>query len=273
MPRHRFCLAAGTAAVLLLADPAPAQVLVTGVLVDDRSGAPIPAARITLAGSRGAWRGETLTDSLGEFRFADVHPGAYGLRARRVGYRDTGGSLRLAADSAVELEVRMAPASVALDPVTVVARSARRVSPVLQGYYQRLARGHGRFVTRGEIETRKPARVTDLLGTLPNIASSPGRGGVGGARLSHGSSGNRCTMVFFIDAMLISQPAMAAGVRGGPSDQAIDDYVHPGDIEGIEIYRGPSDTPAEFVTRGVSCGTVVIWTRRGGPRGGEEDAP
>lgn len=266
MPRHRFLLAAGMAAVLL-AGPAPAQTLVTGVLVDDRSGAPISGARITLTGSRGGWRGEALTDSAGEFRFAAVHPGAYGLRARRVGYRDTGGAVRLAADSAVELEVRMAPASVALDPVTVVARSARRVSPVLQGYYQRLARGHGRFVTRGEIEARNPVRITDLLRTLPNIAGSPGRDGIGGARLSHGSSGNRCTMVFFIDAMLISQPAMAAGVRGGPSDQAIDDYVHPTDIEGIEIYRGPSDTPAEFVTRGVSCGTVVIWTRRGGGDG------
>ena len=43
----------------------------------------------------------------------------------------------------------------------------------------------------------------------------------------------------------------------------IDNLVKPEEIRGIEVYRGESDTPAEFGTRWVQCGTVVIWTRRG----------
>ena len=65
---------------------------------------------------------------------------------------------------------------------------------------------------------------------------------------------------------------MGSPFRGGPrQDQAIDDYVHPSEVEGIEIYRGESDTPAEFVTRWVGCGTIVIWTRRGEMRAPRRD--
>lgn len=267
MRARRVCLVAGlaAAAALLAARPAPAQILVRGVLLDASTRAPITAARIALTATRGRWRGEMLTDSVGGFLFENVAPGPYSLRARRVGYRDSGGQLRLSADSIVELELRMAVASVALEPVTVVTRSQRNVGPVLEGFYRRLARGQGRFVTREEIETRHPSRVTDMLRNLPNLNSSAARGGVGGATMSRGSSGDRCTVVFFVDGMLVSQPSQQGSPwrGGGRTDQAIDDYVHPNEVEGIEIYRGESDTPAEFVTRWVGCGTVVIWTRRG----------
>jgi hypothetical protein len=266
MRARRVCLVVGlAAAALLAARPAPAQILVRGVLVDATSGAPITSARINLAATRGAWRGEMLTDSVGGFAFENVRPGNYTLRAQRVGYRDSGGQLRLSADSVVEVQMRMTVATVTLDPLTVVTRSQRNVGPVLEGFYRRLARGQGRFVTREEIEMRHPPRVTDMLRTVPNLNSNSQRS-AGGSTMSRGSSGDRCTVVFFVDGMVVSQPS---GMGGGPwtsgsrTDQAIDDFVHPAEVEGIEIYRGESDTPAEFVTRWVGCGTIVIWTRRG----------
>jgi hypothetical protein len=275
MRAHRVCLVVGlAAAALLAARPAPAQIQVRGVLLDAASRAPITSARIALIATRGRWRGELITDSVGEFSFDDVRPGPYSLRAQRVGYRDASGQLRLSGDSIVTLELQMAVNSVALAPVTVVTRSQRNVGPVLEGFYRRLARGQGRFVTREEIETRHPSRVTDMLRNMPNLNSSAARGGVGGSTMSRGSSGDRCTVVFFVDGMLVSQPSTGGGPwRGGSRDQAIDDYVHPNEVEGIEIYRGESDTPAEFITRWVGCGTVVIWTRRGEMRGDRrEDA-
>lgn len=285
MRSHRVCLAAGlAAAALLAARPAPAQIQVQGVLLDATSNAPIPSARVALTGTRGQWRGEILTDSVGAFLFEDVRPGSYRLRTSRVGYRESRGALRLSADSVVQLELKMSVARVALEPVTVVARSRRNVSPVLEGFYGRMETGQGRFVTRADIESRRPGRVTDMLMGIPNISSSSSRMGTGGATISRGSSGDRCTVVVWVDGMLISQPSGTTSVtpstglrrRGGVGersapreDQSIDDYVHPNDVEGIEIYRGESDTPAEFITRWVSCGTVVIWTRRGEPRRGE----
>jgi hypothetical protein len=265
---RRVCLVvAALAATLLAAGPAPAQITVRGILLDAGTGARIPSARISLSGTHGDWRGEMLTDSAGGFAFQDVRPGSYHLRARRVGYRDSGGSLRLSADSVVELQLRMAVASVALAPVTVVTRSQRTVSPVLVGFYRRMASGPGRFVTRDEIEARRPTRVTDVLRHLPNLSFNQGRGGVGGAAMSRGGTTDRCTMVFFVDGMMVGNPSQGTSWSRGPrTDRAIDDYVQPGDVEGIEIYRGEADTPAEFVTRWVGCGTIVIWTRRGEPR-------
>jgi hypothetical protein len=35
------------------------------------------------------------------------------------------------------------------------------------------------------------------------------------------------------------------------------------DIHAIELYKGASTTPGQFVTNGsAQCGTVVVWTRR-----------
>lgn len=38
----------------------------------------------------------------------------------------------------------------------------------------------------------------------------------------------------------------------------------PGLVEGIEIYRGLSTVPAQFLNSDAKCGVVAIWTRRGG---------
>jgi hypothetical protein len=42
----------------------------------------------------------------------------------------------------------------------------------------------------------------------------------------------------------------------------IDDIVHVGAIEAMEVYRGPSQTPPRFAGGEMGCGVVVIWTQR-----------
>lgn len=34
-------------------------------------------------------------------------------------------------------------------------------------------------------------------------------------------------------------------------------------IEGIEYYAGPAETPTRYSSLDMSCGVLVIWTRRG----------
>lgn len=264
MRAPRVCLLAAAAASVLAAAPAaPAQTLVRGILLDAASGGPIPEGMVVISANRGRWQRAVRTDSVGGFEFQDVSPGPYRLRASRVGYRDAVGDLALSADSVVDLEVRLAVASVVLAPVTVTSRSTRDVSPVLRGFYQRMERGAGRFISREEIEARNPVRITDMLRNIPNLRASPQRAGPGGSSFSQGSNSDRCSVVFFVDGMRINEPAMAGMRAGARHDPAIDDYVNPQEVEGMEIYRGESDTPAEFTTRWVQCGTVVIWTRRG----------
>lgn len=252
-----FPLLSALAALALLSAPASAQTLLRGRLLDAATAGGVAEGTVVLSANRGRFQTATRTDSAGHFAFADLAPGPYRLRASRIGYREVAGPVSLAGDSLVEVELRMAAGAVVLAPVTVTSRAERPVSPVLRGFYARMSYGPGRFLTREEVEAGHPVRVTDVLRNVPNLRLNAPRGGVGGGQMSQGSTGERCAVVFFVDGMLLSRWSSDA------SGAAIDDYVHPGEVEGIEIYRGEGDTPAEFVTRWVHCGTVVVWTRRG----------
>jgi hypothetical protein len=55
-------------------------------------------------------------------------------------------------------------------------------------------------------------------------------------------------------------------VDGSPVAGAdVDEMVEPQDINGIEIYRGPSEVPGRWMANRSSCGLIVIWTKRGEP--------
>jgi hypothetical protein len=261
MRSSRHVALAGLAA-LLFDIPAPAQTIVRGRLLDAANNGVIAEGTIVISASRGEWQTATRTDSAGNFEFPDVGLGAFRLRASRIGYRETSGTLALESDSVVTVELRMAAQSVVLQPVTVMTRSGQRMSPEMRGFMERMQSGHGRFITRPEILGRRAGRVSDVLTGIPNLRPSSGRMGTSGHPVSRGSSTAQCQVMFIIDGVRMIHPMPSApGVR--PAEFVIDDYVSPSEIDGIEVYRGEADTPSEFVTPLVRCGTIVIWTRRG----------
>ncbi|MFC1791532.1 hypothetical protein ACFL0I_03600 [Gemmatimonadota bacterium] len=54
--------------------------------------------------------------------------------------------------------------------------------------------------------------------------------------------------------------------EGNFAAQAVN-LIPPSDIQAIEIYHGPADTPGQYLDSRSQCGVILIWTRRG-PRGG-----
>jgi hypothetical protein len=249
-------------AVLLFAIPAPAQTIVRGRLLDAASDGVIAEGIIVISAVRGQWQTATRTDSAGNFEFAGVGLGAFRLRASRLGYRETIGDLALESDSVVSVELRMAAQSVVLQPVTVMTRSGQRMSAEMRGFMERMQTGHGRFITRSEILGRRAGRVTDVLTGIPNLRPSSGRMGTSGHPMSRGSSSAQCQIMFIIDGVRMIHP-MPTTPRVRPAEFVIDDYVSPSEIDGIEVYRGEADTPSQFSSPLVRCGTIVIWTRRG----------
>jgi len=73
-----------------------------------------------------------------------------------------------------------------------------------------------------------------------------------GSMNTRGRGGALCVPMMWIDGQ--KAPGMEV------------DDLRTGDIEGIELYRGPSVTPPQFSTGGgvVQCGTIVVWTRHRG---------
>jgi outer membrane receptor for ferrienterochelin and colicin len=49
-------------------------------------------------------------------------------------------------------------------------------------------------------------------------------------------------------------------------DQAndINAVVSPDQVEAIEVYRGPSEIPAEYSGNDAMCGVILIWTKQEG---------
>lgn len=241
--------------------PLPATTL-AGV-VETEDDVPVYGARVTVrtAGTGGTPRTAVTADG-GSFRFADVTRGWAELVVRRLGFRPETLTVEVPQPSGGRVVVPLHRVSQVLSPVVVRATVAR--GP-FAAFERRRAAGFGRFVTRLDIERRRPQRTSDLLRTVPGLAVE--RNDVGAAlprfrNASVGFSGAPCYPVFWID--------------GSPLGPALDvDGINPGAIEGIELYSGIATVPPALRTVSApgTCGVIAIWTRQGEPRARRRPAP
>lgn len=253
---HGSCRAVGTLFCFLVIQGAGAERLrgqarqgrasVVGEIVEYETGRVLEGATVLLlAPAGGRARSEAArSDSAGTFRFPDLVPGDYFITVALLGFGTVTDTLEIARDSDVELLVPLSIAPITLEPI-VVQVSSRPIGP-LREFERRRRSTNGTFFTREDIEEAHVAEFTDLVRTL------------GGVRLvSAGAFRTRlvfrggCSPDFWLDGI---------PVPGGTLD--LDSYVHPQDLEAVEIYRG-ADVPVQF---GVNvCAVIVAWTRRGDP--------
>lgn len=250
--------------LLLWATVADAQVHLHGRVIEDASEQPIVNATVVLQDARGRRLARQITDELGQFSFVVSGNGPVRLQAERIGYqRATTPVLHFDGYTIYHLEIRLDIAAILLAPLEVVARSRSGVSPTLAGFDRRRRSGIGWYMTREEIERRKPNMVTDILAMVPGVwLQSSG----GGSRRTVYMSRRNCPAQIFIDGFHINRSVPMPGGRSLSTTEAfpIDDMVRPGSVEGIEVYQGLSRVPAEFLTPESACGVVAIWTRRDG---------
>jgi hypothetical protein len=235
---------------------------IRGVVLDELTGQGVPGVRVEVLDHVERIRRSAETDATGAFALHGVRPGAFWLRASHPGYaRTRTPRWQVGSGEILEVVIRLHPEAVLLAPLEVTAR-VRHASPVLARFYERLNRPvGGTLISRADIEARNPARVTDLLEGVPGVSimagasrndrfvsmsrALPGRGGVSG-----------CPVQIFVDGVIANR-------RG---DVSPDELIAPGALEGVEVYRGLSTIPPEFLTPQARCGIIAFWTRRG--RGG-----
>jgi hypothetical protein len=190
-------------------------------------------------------RQRTLTREDGGFTFSSLEPGQVRLRVTHLGYGEAEGVLQVAVGEMVEVEVKLATEVIVLDPITVTA--TRRNLPLweMQGLQHRIESGWGQFVLRDEIEARSPSRVTDLLvGTGVEVHAN-------GELIRMRRTG--CEPLVYLDGQKILHSGPAEALR----------LVHPADLFAIEIYRGPAETPSQYIDTNSRCGAILLWTHRG----------
>lgn len=261
-----FCLLllCGGVAVERVAAQEDRVVEVRGTVLDEGSDEPLEGVVIAAMDSFGDVLARRTTDAAGEFTFTVQDRVGVRLSARRIGYREVNTPfLSFEGRDLHVVELRMDTEAVPLAPLTVVARSRRlERSPVLSDFDRRAENGFGWYFTRDEIEEIAPTLVSDLLARVPGVRLESS----GGSNLRRtltmarssvvGPGGGACPVQIFLDGRLVT--------RSSAIEFPVDDLVAPQGVEGIEVYRGLSTVPPEFLTPSSRCGVVAIWTRRGG---------
>ena len=212
--------------------------------IRDAAGIPVVGAQISVGGT--ALVAES--DERGEFKLAKAAAGETSIRVRRIGYRPDTARVNVLAGQTVPVEIVLDRVAVELVPLVVYGR--RNVAGRMAGFYDRLSRGNGHFMTREQIERRNPHNMTDLFRMIPGARVEPTRFGDGRVRFR----GARSAPLVWLDGT----PLYAGEFNL--------DTVDPRSFEGIEIYSGPSSVPAEFQgnrTMSSASGTIILWSRQG----------
>ncbi len=207
------------------------------------NGAPVANARVGLLGASAA----TLTRANGDFVLDSLPSGTQALVVRQLGYRPTEVPVELSSRAPQRVTVKLGVFVPELSPVEVVSRRDEGLQKVGFSTRKRTSAG-GYFLGTEQIDQRKATQFSDLLRTVPGLRvtqNSMGMATVSGTR----GAGNGCVS-FYVDG--------AQWQALQPGD--LDSFVRPEDVAAVEVYNG-AGTPAQFVTQGQNCSSVVVWTK------------
>ncbi len=215
---------------------------ISGQVVNQQSRIPVSGASVNLIGTRL----QSATDSAGRFTQASLGAGTYILEVRAIGYGVTSWVLRLADGELVDYVFELEPIGVDLEPIVVEGRPGyfqRR----MQEFEERRRSRRGIFITHDQIEASHAATMADLLRGVPGVRLNC-RSGVCTAQMTRTARGI-CVADWVID--------------GVPASMSSTPHLPVVGIVAVEIYRSPSEAPAEFLKADSQCGVIAIWTKSG----------
>lgn len=251
-------------ALVLLATPLAAQT-VRGRVIDAATGEGVAQAQVqavTVSGDNDAGRARTGPD--GAFTLPLRAAGTVRIRAARAGYQTTvTGELPVGVRETVEVTVRVSSAALAMDPLTVTARvePPKRRNLELNGFYQREGSGLGEYLRREDFENRANQNLAQVISRVPGTAIQylgskqyiyfPRNGRPSLRQTFRGPPANACLPRLFVDGTRVTYDA----------NNDINSVVNPGQVEAIEVFRGPSEIPVQYNDNNSMCGVILIWTR------------
>ncbi len=239
--------------------------------VQTREGKPIPDAEIRLAGMNVA----ATSDSTGWFVLRGLGKGEFIVQVRRIGYKAQRFGAWLEREGEVkEAKVVLERGAYELPEVTV---QARRLKPIEYGwttryddFFRRRQVGFGHYILRDEIDRKGAGRTPSLLGGVRGLTlryRHPGISGtdvrfIGCDRVSVWIDGNKQRYPDIPQSRSNVATGGLVNFKVDTASMATGEYLQrviPSQIEMMEIYRGPSEMPAEFLDD--SCAAIAIWTR------------
>jgi len=251
--------------VLLLAvvSPLSGQAVLTGLVREDATRRLLSGAEILVVGTDRS----TLSDKSGEYAFTSLPKGLQVILVRSVGFHPVRIRVELSEGAVRRLDVVLVPFAVRLDPVLVDAEATRPRGMGREAFEERRRLGFGVFIDSLELRRSEHRRLSDVMRGRSGVVMAQNRFAA--------NSRSGCYMQVIYDGQSVYSPAVSAlsmpATRGSRSARPVSSSS-PFDIntfavsglESVELYRSLSDTPLQFGGAAAGCGTVVLWSRRGG---------
>jgi hypothetical protein len=228
----------------------------TGELLDQFTGTPIPQAVVRMTGTPY----QALTGADGRFVFEGIQPGVHALEIRHLGYAVASEPVEVPAGRDVFVRLRVAPQAVQLEGIQVTTRSAveelTRLTPFRRDiiYGEAMAQEELRGSRAFEILRRGSpglqVREVYMEGQPPMVCIQTNR------RVQSFRSSDGCDMVQVVmDGVRVDPGSSSDLLRNLPASE----------IESVE-FLPPSEATIRYGTGGNSAnGVVVIYTRGRGP--------
>lgn len=209
-----------------------------GKVFDARTGDAVTTAVIQLDGVPA----NVTLSSQARFVLSGIDPGKRRIEIRAIGYRPFTAFLEFPPGRTVEKTFELEFTGDQMPDLEVEARSSKTL-PRFVEFERRRERGVGHFIARGEITDRGYMSMGDALRTVKGVKVYCDAIDCI-ARMARAAPG--CLPVYYVDGQQARSFATTTPIN---------------DVQGIEIYRGNGEIPAEFTGSGAGCGVVVIWTR------------
>ncbi len=236
---------------------------VVGRIVDRDTKRAVEAAQVTLVGEAAP----RVSDGNGRFSFEGLTPGLYRISVAHLAFEPVEQLLNVPGNRTLEVNFELSADPIELPPLVVTALREKRLE--IKGFYDRKEIGEnlgtGVFLTREDVQRENPMRVTHLLGRLNGIRVECR--GTGARDCMIRMTGGSPSLSNRAEFGCMNANVYIDGVRVVRDNQempeSLDNFVLPSEIAGIEVYRGPSEIPAEFGGSVGRCGAIVIWTGSG----------
>ena len=231
-----------------------------GTVMTDIGGTPVVGAEVTIP----SLALTVVTDSTGSYSLLRVPSGSHEVQVRRLGYTLMTHAVSFTDGQAVQRTFYLNRPQT-LD--TVVVSDAR---PSIISFEEHRQRGLGKFITREELLKQEGRRLHEVLAQLP------------GAEIQHSGNGTYLANVRREVAVARAVSKTGPGVpvrsfcypviyldgvqvyRGNIGEESFNiNSIAVASIEAIEYYASASEAPMKYSPGQVSCGVLVIHTRRG----------
>lgn len=258
----------------LAPDRAGAQSVLRGVVRSDSSSRRLLGARIALEPlGRSA-----ESDGQGRYGFVALPPGRYTASAQAIGHRPVRFEVEVGPADTLEVDIRLTAVAVRLPDLESRAAAVPYRSGKMEELERRRQMGLGRFLTRADLRGKESLSLSNVLRVITGVrlvvrpwncgggfAVATGRGGGASQDVQLYCPADRNAM--FPPACYLSVYLDGARIWAWdqPDPPNIDDFLT-GSLEGIEVYRGPSELPPQFQSTGTPCGAILLWTRTGETR-------